>query len=318
MPLIDTLLNPLFNYFTEPTKRFFIIYLISAAIIALLYYIVKQKKIALSAVKSYWLHPSALLDYAYFILAGFVKVYIIVPLIISAQSIMLWVNNLCLSTFGYISLPHVDSTMVAVLYTVTIFIVSDFSRYWLHRAMHEIPFLWSFHKVHHSAEILNPSTFYRVHPIENLLFGLRYSVVVGGVTGIFIYLFGAKVHLYDILGANILLFLLNLIGGNLRHSHIELSYPKPIEKWFISPRQHQLHHSYHFTRYNYGGYLAIWDTIFLTLRTSVEAKKNPSTYGLGEKENRNYRTVSALFVHPFIEVYKKWYKKVAAKKIEKN
>ncbi len=293
---------PLLDYFTTPSKRFFIGYLLSAGVIALLYCWLTHKKITLRATKEYWLHPSALLDYAYFIVSGLIKIYLIVPLVISAKSVMLWVNHVCLTTFGAIYLPMVSRATVAILYTVTLFIVSDFSRYWLHRAMHSIPFLWTFHKVHHSAEVLNPFTFYRVHPVENLLFGFRYSLVVGGVTGVFIYLFGAKVQLYDILGANAFLFIFNFIGGNLRHSHIELAYPPILEKLFISPRQHQLHHSYHFYRFNFGGYLAIWDTIFGTLRTTVTA--HPTTYGLGEKLNARYRRLPALLLQPFTEAMK--------------
>ena len=294
----------LLSQFTTPSKRFFIVYLISAGIIALLFCWIKNKKITLADTKSYWLHPSAKLDYLYFVISGLLKIYVIVPLIFSAKSVMLWVNANCLSIFGYVSFPNVNKETVILLYTFILFVISDFSRYWLHRAMHEIPLLWYFHKIHHSAEVLNPVTFYRVHPVENLLFGLRYSLVVGLVTGVFIYLFGAKVGLYDILGANIFLFIFNLIGGNLRHSHIEISYPKSFEKWFISPRQHQLHHSYHYTRFNYGGYFAIWDTLFSTVKTTADA--SPSTYGLGNKENNRYRHLSSLFFSPFIEIYKKW------------
>ncbi len=295
---------PLINYFSNPSKRFYLAYLISAGVIAVLYLWLSGRRVSLAQAKSYWLHRSALLDYSYFVVGGLVKIYLIVPIVISAKTIMLWVNSICLSVFGFVHITSVGQTAVAVLYTVCIFIVSDFSRYWLHRAMHTIPFLWAFHKVHHSAEVLNPVTFYRVHPVENLLFGVRYAVVIGGVTGIFIYLFGAKVQLIDVLGANALLFVFNFIGGNLRHSHIELSYPAVLEKFFISPRQHQLHHTYHFTRYNYGGYLAIWDTIFRTLKTTREA--TPSPYGLGDKENAKFRHLLDLFLSPFYEVIKKW------------
>ncbi len=290
----------LINYFSNPSKRFFIGYLLSAGVIALLYFWLTRKKITWQASKDYWLHPSALLDYAYFVVVGLLKIYFVVPLVISAKSIMLWVNHFCITTFGTLYLPMVSRTSVMLLYTVTLFVVSDFSRYWLHRAMHEQPFLWAFHKVHHSAEVLNPVTFYRVHPVENLLFGFRYSIVVGGVTGVFIYLFGAKVHLLDVLGANAFLFIFNFIGGNLRHSHIELAYPTLLEKWFISPRQHQLHHSYHFSRFNYGGYLAIWDSIFGTLKTTAAAHQ--TVYGLGEKLNARYRSLSALLLQPLKEV----------------
>ncbi|PIE74164.1 MAG: sterol desaturase [Deltaproteobacteria bacterium] len=228
-------------------------------------------------------------------------------MVISAQTIILWVNSTCLSVFGFVHIKTIGSTTVTVLYTIVIFVVSDLSRYWLHRAMHAIPFLWAFHKVHHSAEVLNPVTFYRIHPVENFLFGLRYALVIGGVTGIFIYLFGAKVQLVDILGANALLFVFNFIGGNLRHSHIELSYPSVLEKIFISPRQHQLHHTYHFTRYNYGGYLAIWDTIFKTVKLTDDALASP--YGLGDKENARFQHLLDLFLSPFYEVITKWHRK---------
>ncbi len=295
---------PLINYFIAPSKRFFIVYLLSAGVIALLYLWLRGRKVTMAEAKAYWLHPSALLDYSYFVVGELIKIYLVVPLVLSAQTIMLWVKNICLMVFGYVSLPYIGQMTVTVLYTLVLFVVSDFSRYWLHRAMHAVPFLWAFHKVHHSAEVLNPATFYRVHPVENFLFGLRYAIVVGGVTGIFIYLFGAKVQLVEILGANALLFIFNILGGNLRHSHIELSYPTVLERFFISPRQHQLHHSYHFTRYNYGGYLAVWDTIFGTLKITADAK--PSPYGLGETENARFRQLSALLITPFFEVISKW------------
>nr|WP_216092588.1 sterol desaturase family protein [Candidatus Marithrix sp. Canyon 246] len=48
-----------------------------------------------------------------------------------------------------------------VLFTLSLFIFSDLTRYLLHRLLHSIPILWEFHKVHHSAKVLNPFTFYR-------------------------------------------------------------------------------------------------------------------------------------------------------------
>ncbi len=308
--LID-LINPIISYFSSPSKRFYIGYLISAGVIASLYFWLSGKKMMMSQAKSYWLHPSALLDYAYFVVGGLVKIYLVMPLVVSVRVVILWVNSACLAMFGYVHITSVNRTTVAILYTIIIFVVSDLSRYWLHRLMHSIPSLWVFHKVHHSAEVLNPATFYRIHPVENLLFGLRYAIVIGGVTGIFVYLFGANIRSLDILGANALLFIFNFLGGNLRHSHIELSYPTVLEKIFISPRQHQLHHTYHFTRYNYGGYLAIWDTIFGTLKVTADAK--PSPYGLGEKENARFQTLLSLFITPFSESITKWHKKYIKK-----
>jgi len=33
-----------------------------------------------------------------------------------------------------------------------------------------VPFLWEFHKVHHSANVLTPITAFRVHPVDTWLF----------------------------------------------------------------------------------------------------------------------------------------------------
>ncbi|MGY0398579.1 MAG: sterol desaturase family protein [Ostreibacterium sp.] len=300
---MDTFLQSSVTIFLNPSKRFFIGYLMSAGMIAVLHFWLTRQKLSLSHAKHYWLHPSAKLDYAYFFLSILIKVYVLIPLIFSAKSMMLWVSSGLISVFGYAGFLNINRATVMVIYTVTLFVVSDFSRYWLHRAMHAIPALWVFHKVHHSAEVLNPATFYRSHPVENLLFGLRYSLVVGGLTGVFIYYFGAKVQLVDILGANALLFSFNFISGNLRHSHIGLRYPAVFERFFISPRQHQIHHSYHFTRFNYGGYLACWDSLFGTLKTSQEATLSP--YGLGKGQSVYYDSVRALLTRPFIELLKK-------------
>ncbi len=150
------------------------------------------------------------------------------------------------------------------LYTVAIFAVSDLSRYWLHRWMHTVPFLWRFHRVHHSARVLNPLTFYRVHPVENLLFGLRYALVAGVVTGGFIYLFGARLGVAQIAGVNLLVFISAFAGANLRHSHLPIRFGKA-ERWLVSPAMHQFHHTKEGAQTNYGGTLALWDRVFGSL-----------------------------------------------------
>jgi len=187
--------------------------------------------------------------------------------------------------------------MVLLMYTIALFTVSDFSRYWLHRFLHTIPFLWEFHKVHHSAKVLTPITFYRVHPVENLLFGFRYSLSIGLVTGVFIYFFGAMIDIYSILGVNILVFAFSLFGSNLRHSHVPFAYPKVFEKIFISPKQHQIHHSTkHFDK-NFGGYLAIWDNVFGTLKFSNDVKV--LKFGLRKSQMNDYNSILALLIKPF-------------------
>ena len=189
------------------------------------------------------------------------------------------------------------------MYTICLFVFSDFTRYWLHRFLHTVPFLWEFHKVHHSAKVLTPITFYRVHPVENFLFGLRYSLSVGFVTGVFIDLFGVMVDIYMVLGVNAFLFIFSVFGSNLRHSHVPFAYTDFIEKWFMSPKQHQIHHSKkHFDK-NYGGYISIWDRVFGTL--SLSSSVNVMKFGLRKNQMDDYKSLQDLILRPFSNLIKK-------------
>lgn len=266
-----------------------------------LYYNKKLIKVNLSS--KLWLHPSAKLDYYYFILSYIIKIALIFPIVISAKTIAFKINKYLYLEYGFNQINSISYESTVILYTVCLFVFSDFTRYWLHRFLHTIPFLWEFHKVHHSAKVLNPLTFYRIHPIENILFGFRYSLVIGFVTGIFIYFFGSKIGLYEVLGANIFIFVFSLIGANLRHSHIPLSYFKFLEKWLISPKQHQIHHSTkHFDK-NFGGYLAIWDRVFGTLKLSSEVRV--LKFGLRKEQMDSYNSLNKLLFFPFINILRR-------------
>ena len=251
----------------------------------------KEKKINLS--KKLWLHPSATLDYRFFAISFFIKAWLVLPILIGANEVAIFTQEFLSEQFGFYSTRGFSYAQIMVLFTVTLFVVSDFTRYWLHRFMHTIPLLWKFHKVHHSAKVLTPITFYRVHPLENILFGLRFSLSMGIVTGIFIYLFGGLLSIMDVLGVNIIVFFFNIIGSNLRHSHIKLKYYRWIENILISPYQHQIHHTTKFYNYNFGGSLAIWDLMFKTLKHSYDVKY--MKFGLGEK-NRFESVFGLLFL----------------------
>ena len=45
-------------------------------------------------------------------------------------------------------------------------LAADLVQYWTHRAYHEIPFLWRFHAVHHSAEYMDWMAGSRLHMFE--------------------------------------------------------------------------------------------------------------------------------------------------------
>ena len=290
------------EYFINPDKRLYWLYLLSSVFLAVAYFYITKKNTRVITSSKLWLHPSAKLDYYYFFLSYFLNLFLLVPYIISAKSVAIYVNKFLYAQFDYFENTIFSYEEIVLMYTISIFVFSDFTRYWLHRFLHTIPFLWEFHKVHHSAKVLTPITFYRVHPVENFLFGLRYSLSIGFVTGIFIYLFGAMIDIYMVLGVNIFLFIFSLFGSNLRHSHVPFSYVKYIEKWLLSPKQHQIHHDKKHFNKNYGGYIAIWDRVFgsLCLSNSVNVLK----FGLRKNQMDEYLSLKDLILRPFINLIK--------------
>lgn len=283
------------DYFSDPSKRLYWLYLVTSAVIAVLYMVGNLKKLRYAFSSMIWWHPSARLDYGYFMISFAIKGLLIVPLVVSAAEVTRFVYTFLASHVEYVEI-EMSYESVMVLYTLTLFIVSDFTRYWLHRLLHSVPLLWRFHKVHHSARVLNPLTFYRVHPVENLLFGFRYALSAGVVTGVFVFAFGS-LEMIDLLGVNALVVVFLALGSNLRHSHVALSFPTWVERVISSPAQHQLHHANGTMNKNYGGALSLWDTLFGTLALSSQTKR--TRFGLRREQMSEYKTIWALLSTPF-------------------
>ncbi len=192
------------------------------------------------------------------------------------------------------------SVWVAIALTVTLYVVNDFMRWWMHYLQHKVPFLWEFHKIHHSAEHLNFATAERHHPFDAVFFGFGAVGAAAIVNGVFIGLFGDHLTAYQIGGANVIFFGSNLIGGVLRHSPIWVSYGPRIEKWLISPAMHQIHHSSdpkHWDK-NMGGGLAVWDRMGGTLY--VPKGREDLQFGIGP-ETEDYRTLYGVYVEPLMK-----------------
>ena len=126
---------------------------------------------------------------------------------------------------------------------LTLFVIDDVTRFGVHVAMHRVPWLWKVHQIHHSATQLNPLTFFRLHPVESLLYQTRSIISTGTVAGFFYWVLRESLYPWQILGVPAIGLILNSIFGNLRHSTIFVRFPTVIERWFISPAQHQIHHS---------------------------------------------------------------------------
>nr|WP_255698883.1 sterol desaturase family protein [Yoonia sp. I 8.24] len=181
----------------------------------------------------------------------------------------------------------------------------DFCKYWAHRLHHETSILWPFHALHHSAEVMTPLTATRNHPVFLIVRGAIYSIVVGIVQALILFLIIGKIEVLTIGTVNAGYFIFNVLGSNLRHSHVWLSYGRVLEHVFISPAQHHIHHSIELKHYNknYGEVFAIWDLIFGTLYVPKTYEK--LSFGLsdmnGERIEQPYPNLRSALLHPFID-----------------
>jgi len=288
--------------FMEGNNRIFWVYLLASAVIAFAWYVVNVGAISIPKLKGYWLNADSKLDARYFLFNWLFKTFCILPVLLSAKTVALWTLNGLNSIAEPLFLSWYYRDIV-LAYTLSLFLFGDISRYWLHRWMHTNRWLWKFHQVHHSPESLNPLTFYRLHPVEITLFALRNAMVAGVVTGIFIFCFGARINLYTVLGGNVFVVILFSFTGNLRHSHIRLSYGAWLERLFISPAQHQVHHQQKSMHKNLGSVFALWDWMFGTLRLSQDVASEQK-FGLGQGKREKFDGIIKMIITPFIDIYK--------------
>jgi sterol desaturase/sphingolipid hydroxylase (fatty acid hydroxylase superfamily) len=189
-------------------------------------------------------------------------------------------------------------------FTLFLFTFDDFSRFAVHRALHRVPLLWAFHKTHHTAETLNPFTVYRTHPVEGVLYTLRGALVQGIAVSLFVFLFGESLDLVSLYGVNILMFLFNATGSNLRHSLVQIRYGRRLEHVLMSPAQHQLHHSvaacHHDT--NFGAAIALWDWMFGSLCLSEKDMK--LRFGLADGAPTVPHGLTGLYLAPFADAFR--------------
>ncbi len=255
--------------------------------------------------KSLWNHPSTKLDFRYFFINTACFTTLIVPFISLGTLAAHETRTLLESFLGANQSPLTVTPLAVILVTLTIALLSDFALYLAHYLQHKIPFLWEFHKVHHSAAVLTPIAVYRMHPVDDLLaIGLG-SILMGAGMGVFHYLFGRQPDMVIIAGLNVVTFVFYLVFYNLRHSQFWLHYPGIWGVLFISPAQHQIHHSSlkrHWDK-NFGFIFGFWDWLFGTLYNPKEKEK--LVLGIGE-ETAEYNSVSALYLLPFRKNWARW------------
>ena len=182
--------------------------------------------------------------------------------------ILLTVNFLINHAFGWMvrgdfqlavhAIPFVWQLLLCIL-------VADFAQYWTHRAYHEVPFLWKFHSVHHSAKTMDWLAGSRQHMLELIatrvlvlapLFVLGFSE---GVMNAYIIIVGFQ--------------------AVFNHANVSLHWG-PIKYIIVTPDFHHWHHSSDREALdrNYAAHFAFLDYLF---GTAVKSERRfPEKYGV--------------------------------------
>jgi sterol desaturase/sphingolipid hydroxylase (fatty acid hydroxylase superfamily) len=241
--------------------------------------------------KKYWWNRSTRLDYKIYFFNSILKILLFIPFLdFSYRFAKLTIRGW--RSFTGADAFHLPSTTVNVFaFTILAFVLDDFFRFVHHYLMHKVPWLWRLHKTHHSARILTPITLYRTHPLESAMATVRNSLATGIALGSFMFLFDGSFGLFTIFGINFFGFTFNFLASNLRHSHIDLPFG-PAEWIFISPKQHQIHHSTlpaHFDK-NFGVSLAIWDGLSRSLVRSRDVTHR-LRFGLNDQHRQSFSKI---------------------------
>jgi sterol desaturase/sphingolipid hydroxylase (fatty acid hydroxylase superfamily) len=160
------------------------------------------------------------------------------------------------------ALPLVAEILLAIL-------VADLIQYWVHRAYHEVPFLWPFHAVHHSVQTLDWMAGSRLHLVE--LVATRVAILGP------LYALGFSKTAIDVY--------IVVVGFQAVFDHANVSLPwGRLERWIVTPRFHHWHHASDRAAIdrNYAAHFSFLDTIFGT-RVADEAPR-PAAYGLAGEE----------------------------------
>lgn len=207
-------------------------------------------------------------------------------------------------TWAFGPSPHLLTWTPAalVLYTILFGVADDFGYYIFHLASHRIPWLWAFHRVHHSAETLTVMANVRTHPVEYAVLGPCKAVTTSLVLAPALYLGTGQANMIDIMGMNLMVAFFCVLGTQLHHSHVWLSFGRVLGHVLISPSHHQIHHStapHHWNR-NMGGNFAVWDWMFGTLYVPVVREE--LTFGLGGGTAQPYPSGVVAYLRPFWEI----------------
>jgi sterol desaturase/sphingolipid hydroxylase (fatty acid hydroxylase superfamily) len=215
----------------------------------------------------------------------------------ATQNVLVEMFNNFLGYFGVenIVMLQLDNLPVWAYYII-LFVVADLLSWWVHRMLHWVPFMWRWHKVHHSVEQMGFAAHVRYHWMENVVYWVCRYIPLTMLGADLVDIFGIHVvnlawgHFNHtnttvdtritggIVGAGLLALVARLNLGETMWVLAALPVGAIagafilgpfMRKIFNSPEMHIWHHSWELPEdkpygINFGITLAIWDYIFGT------------------------------------------------------
>jgi len=139
-----------------------------------------------------------------------------------------------------------------VIQAVVYLLVSDFLQWNVHRLLHGVPFLWQFHKIHHSAHQMDWAVNFRFHWMELVVYRTLLYLPLALLGGGWQPLFWVAVFA--------------TAWGHFNHANVRFRLG-PLGYLFNSPSMHLWHHDASDeggTAKNFGIVFSCWDFLFGT------------------------------------------------------
>ena len=199
---------------------------------------------------------------------------------IVTAGVFVWLDQSSFGLLQWIELPLWAEFLIALL------ILDLIAQYFVHYLLHQVPFMWRLHLVHHSDKAVDVTTGTRHHPLDFVIrecFALLAVLITGMPLSFYL--------LYRLLSVLFTYW----THANLR---LPLSLDRGLSWILVTPNMHKFHHHYQvpWTDSNYGNMFSVWDRIFGTF---VYGDLQDIQYGVDLADHTNDQDIATQLGLPF-------------------